>query len=106
LFRIRRGATPPPADGKPASFDFAYSFIDQTNQNTKPLIFDQAFPFSDSLARVCGNAQWIGKRNYPRSNWGFIHPDGTYAARPVYFKAHSFSEGLAAVGILTNYHKH
>jgi hypothetical protein len=99
LYRIRRriqGSARP--DGT-HQFDFVYAYIDLHTPPAKPLVFEEAFPFSDSLALVRGPFEKSGKHKRPGRSWAFINAEGQYAVQPLYCDAHSFSEGLAAVAI-------
>jgi hypothetical protein len=102
LFRIQRRHVQD-ADGK-AAFDFVYTFIPMGRVDGHPRIYEEAHPFCDSLALVKGEYNRPARSDWEAHSYGFINTDGQYAIRPVYHVARNFSEGLAAVGILTNYH--
>jgi hypothetical protein len=70
----------------------------------KPRIFEEAHPFCDSLALVKGEYDRPTRSGWEAHSYGYINAEGQYAIRPVYHFARSFSEGLAAVGILSNFH--
>jgi hypothetical protein len=101
LVRIRREKK---VAEKTTLFDFVYAFIDTQHPDVKPRIFEEAFPYSDSLTLVRGeyDRKWPHPSYY--RNWTFLDRDGKYIARPIYSRAHSFSEGLAAVAIFMTPH--
>ncbi len=86
------------------TFDFSYAFIDVQN-GTKALQFEEAFPYSDSVALVHAEYGKVWRQISYSRNWAFINTEGQYICRPIYIDAHSFSEGLAAVAIRMTPHK-
>jgi hypothetical protein len=105
LFRIRRGKYISKREGEGHTFDFVYTYID-TRYGSKAVLFEEAYPYHDSLALVHAqyNKQWRSPSYF--RNWAFINSEGQYICQPLYTEAHSFSEGLAAVGILIMHHGH
>ena len=74
------------------SINFAkngYDYVDSTSKKiVSKYTYDQAFPFSEGLARVSRNGYW-----------GFINKNGEEVIRPRYIHAKDFSEGLASVSL-------
>jgi len=104
LFRILRRKYCASDQETHCTFDFSYAFIDVQN-GTKALQFEEAFPYSDSVALVHGQYDKMWPQISYSRNWAFINTEGQYICRPVYIDAHSFSEGLAAVAIRMTPHK-
>lgn len=83
-------------------FDFVYAFI-HPGDTTHPMLFNEAYSFHEGLALVkTGNR--LNRPGFESDKYGFIGSDLSFRIRPVYHAAHSFSEGLAAVGILRHSH--
>jgi hypothetical protein len=84
---------------KEVSYDFVYTYIDTQHKADHPPIYEEALPYHDSLSLV--HAEYGKKWPHPSyfHNWAFIDLQGKYVTRPIYARAHSFSEGLAAVAI-------
>jgi hypothetical protein len=91
------------AENGSISFDFVYCFIPQFRQESKPVLYDEAYNFSDALALVKTGKSGTSGDIHAVHRYGFIGPDGEFRIRPVYHAAHSFSEGRAAVGILRGF---
>jgi hypothetical protein len=104
LFRIRRMHRQNLQSPEVGYFDFVYLFRDQIKSSDNRIMYEEAFPYCDGLALVRNEIGKQGLREWQKHNWGFIGLDGTYAIRPLYIDAHSFSEGLAGVGILNRHH--
>jgi hypothetical protein len=85
------------------SFDFVYCFIPQYRSKSKPVLYDEAYAFSDCLALVKTGKTGTSKDLHAIHRFGYVGPDGEFLIRPVYQAAHSFSEGRAAVGILRGF---
>jgi hypothetical protein len=65
-----------------------YDYIDSTTKKiVSQYTYDQAFPFSEGLARVSRNGLW-----------GFIDKNGDEVIKPRFRFADDFSEGLVVVG--------
>lgn len=78
-------------DGTPAAYD--YGFIDKTGKVVVPIgKYLKVKDFSDGLAAV---------QSQDDLTWGFINTASTEVVPCRYDDAHSFSEGLAAVGKFT-----
>ncbi len=100
LFRILRQMRGSKSSEGKHDFDFVYAFIDRHDPRFKPVVFEEAYPFCDSMALVRGAYGVRQGRPFSARSWGYIGPDGQFVVRPMYYDAHSYSEGLAAVAIL------
>lgn len=104
LYRIRRACHHKKETPEQGSFDFVYHFVDLKGGENNRIMYEEAYPYSDSLALVRNETDKKGLREWQRHNWGYIGLDAKYRIRPLYADAHSFSEGLAGVGILIKHH--
>ncbi len=104
LYRIQRANQRKKDAPEQACFDFVYMFIDSLPTPGNYRMYEEAFPYSNGLALVRNETAKTRFREWQKHNWGYIGLDGSYRIRPLYTDAHSFSEGLAAVGILMTHH--
>ncbi len=69
--------------------NFKWGYIDKQANFVIKAQFDEAFPFSDGMARVVKIKGWDTKK------YGFIDRTGRMVVEPVYDKANDFWDGLA-----------
>ncbi len=87
IFFMSACANPQPTHF-PIQIDGKYGFANQHGTITITPQFDQAFEFSEGLARV-----------RLANKWGFINKSGEYVIKPQYAEVASFKDGLAAIMI-------
>lgn len=67
-----------------------YGYVNQSGTWIIQPQFSWVSPFSEGLAAVAENREYMPK-------WGYIKPDGTYAIAPKFDGAYSFRNGIAVV---------
>jgi hypothetical protein len=75
--------------GTEKRWNYQWGYIDKEGKWVIKAQFDDAFPFSDGLARV------MMKRGFSKEKYGFIDRTGKMVVEPVYDKANDFWEELA-----------